>query len=158
MSIDLLSGFGGRQNGSRARWCRIALLATIGLAMSPASAIGAPLSSQRVEGTNRICTYQDTRAVPGQLGDLSRVRIGRSPSATRRPHEPLELRIGQGEPCPFWHRPEPAEETQVPSMASFDGEGMADGHRICFYSYLGRRYSRPSASGMSCPLTPNLSD
>ncbi len=97
------------------------------------------LVSERVQGTRRICVYNNPMRAPP-------------------PQERLRQRaVGLAEPCPYNDpgppRPRPAP---IPAMAQLSGQRLQGGQRICVYTYLYREYYRSIAADRSCPLTPHF--
>jgi len=100
---------------------------------------GGALVGQRPAGLSRICSYENP------------LRGRRAPLLT--------VAIGLGEPCPFQYpgrrRPRPAE---IPSLATLDSESRSSDRTVCYYVYLGVRYSRQIPPARRCPLTPHFND
>ncbi len=117
----------------------VLVLSALAVAAFPVS--GGRLLSERTDGARRLCLYEVRNA------------------ASRRPQLQVQRRIGLGEPCP--HRdpgaPRPQEQA-IPSLAVLSGERQTGNVRFCYYSHLGRRYSRPVDRAQRCPLTPHFFD
>lgn len=115
-------------------------LAPIGLTMfvlMAAAQSGGALVGERVDGMRRVCSYED------------QLRGRRAP--------PLQVRVGMAEPCPFrYPRPRRPRPPEIPAMATLERQTHEGGRRICSYTYLGVRYTRPIPASLSCPYTPNF--
>lgn len=108
------------------------------------------LIGQRVEGLNRLCLYEPPR----------------TPIRPITAQEPRALRVGTGEPCPSRFRPQRVQEQSErnaganeapPVMAMLVGQERSANGKICYYAYLGQRYSRTVPISATCPLTPHFS-
>ena len=97
------------------------------------------LVSERVEGTRRICVYDNSRAASPQ-----RVRL-------------RQRQIGRGEPCPRHDPGPPAPRTEpIPSLATLTNDQLRGNERVCVYHYLGRDYEHRHSVDEACPYTPNF--
>ncbi|HST37825.1 MAG TPA: hypothetical protein VLK25_14505 [Allosphingosinicella sp.] len=111
------------------------LLALSGLAVAPA--LAARLVSQSVKGAKRECVYEARPGARPRTGDL----------------QPA-VRVGIGEPCPYFYpRPNTYEE-RIPRLATLVDRARANGQTLCVYAYNGRRYTRAIEASRICPLTP----
>ena len=109
------------------------------LALISVGQTGGALVSQRLEGLRRVCHYEDR--VHGRLAP------------------PLAVTIGMAEPCPFQYprrtRPRPSD---VPALATLEGETREAGRTVCRYVYMGVRYNRPIQTAQRCPYTPYFAE